>query len=164
MVSLETGEEGLLSLAPKHNETRVKDLCNYYYTTNSDDIRGKATCQSTASNETEASSCSSLMDLIEQYKSEKLHFESVSMRHADVLTAFTGSYKILESLRDTSHNLSKPLTEVENQVKLYEAKTSEFAASLEEVCGEMTKSQNKMVETARRVVKELSGKLKGARK
>lgn len=180
--SFETEEKVLSSLAPEHNENQLKDLC-YYYTTNSDDtgFRGKEsyapevaeatslseniinqvsnrpTCQSTTSIETEAS-CSSLMDLIEQYNSEKLYFESVSMKHVDVLSAFTGSYKILESLRDTAHNLSTQLTEVKKQVKLYEAKTSEFAASLEEVCGEMTKSQNKMVETARRVLKELSGR------
>lgn len=183
--SFETEEKVLPSLAPEHNENQLKDL-SYYYTTNSDDtgFRGKEsyalevaeatslseniinpvsnrpTCQSTTSIETEASfsGCSSLMDLIEQYNSEKLHFENVSMKHVDVLSAFTGSYKILESLRDTSHNLSKQLTEVKKQVKLYEAKTSEFAASLEEVCGELTSSQNKMVETARRVLKELSGK------
>ncbi|KAG2302455.1 hypothetical protein Bca4012_060759 [Brassica carinata] len=172
VVSLETGEKVLPSLS----ETQVEDLCNYYTTTSEDEatslskniinpVSNRPTCrQSTTSIETEASSCSSLMDLLEQYNSEKLHFESVSMRHVDVLSAFTGSYKILESLRDTAHSQSKQLVEVENEVKLYEAKTSEFAASLEEVCGEMTKSQNKMVETARRVVKELSGKLKAARK
>ncbi|CAH8360810.1 unnamed protein product [Eruca vesicaria subsp. sativa] len=193
VVSLQTREEVLPSLASTHNETQGKDLCNYY-TTNSDDtgFRGKEryatslseniinpvstkpTCQSTTSIETEASSCSSLMDLIEQYNSEKLHFESVSTKHVDALSAFTGSYKILKSLRDTAHNVKKQVVEIENQVKLYEAKTSEFAAILLEVCGEMTKSQSKMVETARRVVKELgvkeicssvdNMKLKGTRK
>lgn len=196
MVSLETGEKVLPSLAPEHNETQLKDLGNYY-TTNSDEgyalevevaeatslskniinpVSNKPTSQSTTSIQTEASfsGCSSLMDLIEQYNSERLHFESVSMQHVDALTAFTGSYKILESLRDTARNQSKQLIEVEKQVKFYEAKTSEFAASLEEVCGGMTISQNKMVETARRVVKEMSGKeicsseddkkLKGTRK
>ncbi|CAF1728375.1 uncharacterized protein LOC106386738 [Brassica napus] len=196
VVSLETGEKVLPSLAPEHNETQLKDLGNYY-TTNSNEgyalevevaeatslskniinpVSNKPTSQSTTSIETEASfsGCSSLMDLIEQYNSERLHFESVSMQHVDALTAFTGSYKILESLRDTARNQSKQLIEVEKQVKFYEAKTSEFAASLEEVCGEMTISQNKMVETARRVVKEMSGKeicsseddkkLKGTRK
>ncbi|KAH0909923.1 hypothetical protein HID58_033244 [Brassica napus] len=194
VVSLETGEKVPSSLAPKHNETQLMDLCNYY-TTNSNEgyalevaeatslsqniinpVSNKPTSQSATSIETEASfsGCSSLMDLIEQYNSLKLHFESVSMKHVDALTAFTGSYKILESLRDTARNQSKRVIEVEKQVKFYEAKTSEFAASLEEVCGEMTKSQSKMVETARRVVKELSGKeicsseddkkLKGTRK
>ncbi|KAJ0228819.1 GRF zinc finger / Zinc knuckle protein [Hirschfeldia incana] len=167
------------SLAPKHNETQVKDLCNYD-TTDSyalevaeatslseniiNPVSSKQSSQCTTYVETEPSSSSSLMDLIEQYNSEKLHFESVSMKHLDVLSAFTGSYKILESLRDTARSLSMPLTEVEKQVKIYEAKTSELAANLEEVCGEMTKSQNKMVETARRLMKELSGKMKGARK
>ncbi|XP_009113411.1 uncharacterized protein LOC103838711 isoform X2 [Brassica rapa] len=178
VVSLETGEKVPSSLAAKHNETQLMDLCNYY-TTNSNEgyalevaeatslsqniinpVSNKPTSQSATSIETEASfsGCSSLMDLIEQYNSLKLHFESVSMKHVDALTAFTGSYKILESLRDTARNQSKRVIEVEKQVKFYEAKTSEFAASLEEVCGEMTKSQSKMVETARRVVKELSGK------
>ncbi|XP_010480204.1 PREDICTED: uncharacterized protein LOC104758932 [Camelina sativa] len=170
-VHLETDEQVLPSLAPTHVDPQVESLrsglfgfnCKSSYA--SEDKTG--VCQNTSdsvsngktnpnhkhqpehqSYETGASFSGSfsLMDLIEQYNSEKLHFKSVSLKYVDALTAFTGSYKQLESLRDRAHSLKKELRDVEKQVKFCEAETSEFAMSLREVSGEMVKLQKKMVE------------------
>lgn len=181
-VRLETEEQVLPSLSPKHLEPQIETLCsdllefNCEATYASEDITGvsqntsdsvsngktkpdhkhQPEHQSTISGETGAlfSGSSSLIDLIEQYNSEKLHFKSVSVKYVEALTAFTGSYKQLESLHDKAHSLRKQLREVEKQVKLCEAETSEFAMSLQEVSGEMAKLQKKMVETAGKVAKE----------
>lgn len=172
-VRLETEEQVLPLVAPKHLDPQVEPLYgkNSYasegvagHSENTSDpvLNGSKKPEhihqpSMTSGEIEASfsGSSSMMELIEQYNSEKLNFESISMKHVDALTAFMDSYKQLESLRDRAHSLRKQLLEVEKQVKLYEAETSEFAASLQEVSGEMAKSQKKMVETAGKVAKEV---------
>ncbi|EOA33821.1 hypothetical protein CARUB_v10021297mg [Capsella rubella] len=171
----EDAEEQILpSLAPKHLEPQVETLCSDLLKCNSkasyasEEITGVSQNtggsvsngktkpdhkhQSTISGETGASfsGSSSLMDLMEQYNSEKLHFKNVSLKYVDTLTAFTDSYKQLKSLRDRAHSLS----EVEKQMKFCEAETSEFAMRLQEVSGEMAKLQNKMLETTGKVAKE----------
>ncbi|AAG00874.1 putative DNA topoisomerase transcription factor interactor and regulator CCHC(Zn) family [Arabidopsis thaliana] len=169
-VRLETKEPVLPSVAPKHLDTQVETLCGNALeavessSQNTSDLVLNANNKpehihqrAATSGETEASysGSSSMMVLIEQYKSEKLYLESISMKHVEALTAYTGSYKQLESLRDRAHSLKKQLLEVEKQVKLCEAETSEFAASVQEVSGEMAKSQKKMVEIAGKVAKEV---------
>ncbi|CAH8256757.1 unnamed protein product [Arabidopsis lyrata] len=172
-VRLETEEQVLPLVAPKHLDPQVEPLYgkNSYasegvagHSENTSDpvLNGSKKPEhihqpSMTSGKIEASFSggSSMKKLIEQYNSEKLNFESISMKHVDALTAFMDSYKQLESLRDRAHSLRKQLLEVEKQVKLYEAETSEFAASLQEVSGEMAKSQKKMVETAGKVAKEV---------
>ncbi|KAL1188128.1 hypothetical protein V5N11_003163 [Cardamine amara subsp. amara] len=125
---VEAEEKVLLpSLAPpKQPEPQVEALCSDHPANG-------------ASSEGVTGSSSLMVDLVEQYNSEKLHFESVSMKHVDALTAFTGSYKQLETLRGRTHSLRKELVEVETQkimaemarklakeVKVY--KQSDFAA------------------------------------
>ncbi|KAG7585537.1 Zinc finger CCHC-type [Arabidopsis thaliana x Arabidopsis arenosa] len=171
VVRLETEEQVLTSVAPKHLDPQVEVSCgkdSYAsegvagHSQNKSDLVSNGSnkpehLRATISGETEASfsGSSSMMELIEQYNSEKLCFESISMKHVEALTAYTGSYKRLESLRGRARSLKKQLLEVEKQVKLCEAETSEFAASLKEVSGEMAKSQKKMVETAGKVAKEV---------
>lgn len=178
-VHVETKEKMLSSLAPKHTEPQVEALCSDHPTNGvslefdckeSYALEGVTDLSQNTSNsngkiktehqygETGASfsgSSSLMVDLIEQYNMEKLHFESVSMKHVDALTAFTSSYKQLESLRGRAHSLRKQLLEVEKQVKVYEAETAEFATSLIEVSDEMAISQKKMADTARKVAKEV---------
>ncbi|KAL1225419.1 hypothetical protein V5N11_009071 [Cardamine amara subsp. amara] len=124
---VEAEEKVLPSLAPpKQPEPQVEALCSDHPANG-------------ASSEGVTGSSSLMVDLVEQYNSEKLHFESVSMKHVDALTAFTGSYKQLETLRGRTHSLRKELVEVETQkimaemarklakeVKVY--KQSDFAA------------------------------------
>lgn len=180
-VHVEMEEQLVSSLAPKHTEPQVETLCSDYPTNgaslefdgngsyalegvtglfqNTSNPNGKIKPEHQDGDTGASSSGSSslMVDLIEQYNSEKLHFENVSMTHVDALAAFTGSYKQLATFRGRAHSLRKQLFEVEAQVKLYEAKTSEFAATLQEVSDKMTKSQKKMAETARKIAKELKG-------
>ncbi|XP_010414932.1 PREDICTED: uncharacterized protein LOC104701009 [Camelina sativa] len=128
-VHLETDEQVLPSLAPIHVDPQVESLRSELFGFNgkssyaSEDKTGDSVSngktnpnhrhqpehQSTISYETGASFSGSfsLMDLIEQYNSEKLYFKSVSLKYVDALTAFTGSYKQLESLRDRARSLKK---------------------------------------------------------
>ncbi|KAL1225420.1 hypothetical protein V5N11_009071 [Cardamine amara subsp. amara] len=167
---VEAEEKVLPSLAPpKQPEPQVEALCSDHPANGASSEGVTGLSHNTINpngkikpdhkfGETKASfsgSSSLMVDLVEQYNSEKLHFESVSMKHVDALTAFTGSYKQLETLRGRTHSLRKELVEVETQVKLYETESSEFAATLQEVSDEMAKSQKIMAEMARKLAKEV---------
>lgn len=85
-----------------------------------------------------------LQDLMEQYNSEKLQLESVSGKHAQVLSEFMSSYSRLRLLHEKTGQLRKLLLETEKEMACCEAETLELGASCREVAGEMAESQNRM--------------------
>ncbi|XP_010552852.1 PREDICTED: uncharacterized protein LOC104823128 [Tarenaya hassleriana] len=97
----------------------------------------------------------SLLDLIEQYHSEKFNFETVSLRCFEAFSGFVGSYKQLKSLHEKAHRLRKLLVQTEEQIACCEAETLEFAVSVGEVSGQMKESQNRMQEAAEKLAKEI---------
>ncbi|KAJ4908415.1 GRF zinc finger / Zinc knuckle protein [Raphanus sativus] len=85
-----------------------------------------------------------LQDLMEQYNSEKLQLESVSGKHAQVLSEFMSSYSRLRLLHEKTGQLRKLLLETEKEMVCCESETLELGASCREVAGEMAESQNRM--------------------
>ncbi|KAG5403172.1 hypothetical protein IGI04_009291 [Brassica rapa subsp. trilocularis] len=85
-----------------------------------------------------------LDDLMEQYNSEKLQLESVSAKHAQVLSEFMSSYSRLRLLHEKTGNLRKLLLETEKEMACCEAEALELGASCREVAGEMAEAQNRM--------------------
>ncbi|WZY80481.1 hypothetical protein YC2023_026865 [Brassica napus] len=85
-----------------------------------------------------------LDDLMEQYNSEKLRLESVSAKHAQVLSEFMSSYSRLRLLHEKTGNLRKLLLETEKEMACCEAEALELGASCREVAGEMAEAQNRM--------------------
>ncbi|CAH8292261.1 unnamed protein product [Eruca vesicaria subsp. sativa] len=85
-----------------------------------------------------------LEDLMEQYNSEKVQFESISGKHAQVLSAFMSSYSRLRILHEKTSHLRKLLVETEKEMACCEAETLELGTNCREVAGEMADSQNRM--------------------